>query len=204
MSLTILKVDSSARGEASTSRDLANHLVDTFKAKHQDVTAITRDVAVGLPLVDPSWIAANFTDADKRTDEHKAALALSDTLIGELKAADVVVIGVPVYNFGVPAALKAWVDLVCRARETFRYTEEGPEGLLKGKKAYLVYASTGVPLDSEVDFAGRYMRQMLGFVGITDVTVISAAEQLFREEEARTNARRQIEESVAGFETVAA
>ena len=183
---------------------LPNHLVDTFKAKHADATTITRDVADGLPVVNPAWIGANFTEADKRTDEHKAALALSDTLIGELKAADVVVIGVPVYNFGIPAALKAWVDLVCRARETFRYTEDGPEGLLKGKKAYLVYASTGVPLDSEVDFAGRYMRQMLSFVGITDVTVISAAEQLFREEEAREKARGQIAEAVNSFETVAA
>ena len=204
MSLTILKVDSSARGDGSTSRVLANHVVDTFKAKHADVTTITRDVSVGLPVVNPAWIGANFTEADKRTNEHKAQLALSDTLIGELRAADVIVIGVPVYNFGIPAALKAWVDLVCRARETFRYTEEGPEGLLTGKKAFLVYASTGVPLDSEVDFAGRYMRQMLSFVGITDVTVISAAEQLFREEEAREQARKQIEESVSNFETVAA
>ncbi|PTW58849.1 FMN-dependent NADH-azoreductase [Breoghania corrubedonensis] len=203
MSLTILKVDSSARSEGSTSRDLTNHLVDAFKAKHDDVTTISRDVAVGLPVVNQGWIAANFTDPAERTDEHKAALALSDTLIGELRAADAVVIGVPVYNFGVPAALKAWVDLVCRARETFRYTEAGPEGLLTGKKAYLVVSSAGVPVESEVDFATRYMRHMLAFVGITDVTVIAAGEQMFRVEEALEAARKQITVSVESFSRAA-
>ena len=104
-------------------------------------------------------------------------LAASDALVEELRGADVVVIGSPIYNFGVPAALKAWVDMIARARLTFRYTPEGPRGLLDGKKAYVVIASGGVPVDSPVDFATPYLRQALRFVGITDVDVI-AADQL--------------------------
>jgi FMN-dependent NADH-azoreductase len=99
-------------------------------------------------------------------------------LIAELEAADTIVIGVPLYNFGIPAALKAWIDLIARARRTFRYTEAGPEGLLKDKKAYLVVASGGVPVGSDYDFATGYLRHVLGFVGITDVTVIDAGQQM--------------------------
>lgn len=107
-------------------------------------------------------------------------LALSDTLVGELKSADTIVIGTPVYNFAVPAALKAWIDLVARARETFQYTEDGPVGLLQGKKAYVIIASGGTKVGSEIDFAGNYLKHVLGFIGITDVTIV-AADQLMME-----------------------
>ena len=103
--------------------------------------------------------------------------------MAELKAADVVVIGMPVYNFGIPAALKAWVDLIARARVTFRYAESGPEGLLTGKRAIVVAASGGTPVDSEIDFATPYLRHALGFVGITDVEVV-AADRLMLDPEA--------------------
>ncbi|MDJ0931464.1 NAD(P)H-dependent oxidoreductase [Breoghania sp.] len=199
MSLTILKVDSSARSEGSISRALTKHFVDAVKARRSDTKVISRDVAVDLPVVNESWISANFTDAD----EHKAALALSDTLIGELRAADAVVIGVPIYNFAIPAALKAWVDLVCRARETFRYTEAGQEGLLTGKKAYLIVTSGGVPVDSEVDLATRYMRHVLGVIGLNDVTVINAGEQLFKAEEVLKAAHDLIEETVEALRQTA-
>jgi FMN-dependent NADH-azoreductase len=102
----------------------------------------------------------------------------------------------PIYNFGIPAALKAWVDLIARARLTFRYTENGPVGLLKGKKAFLVVASGGVGVDSAVDFATPYMRQALRFVGITDVEVIAADRQSARGDEALSGARDQIERIV--------
>jgi len=120
-------------------------------------------------------------------------LAHSDELIAELEAADTIVIGVPVYNFAIPAALKAWVDQIARARRTFRYTETGPEGLLKGKKAYLVVASGGVPVGSDYDFATGYLRHVLGFVGITDVTVIEAGQQMM-DGEAVTRATAAIDE----------
>src|SRR3546814_698354 len=101
-------------------------------------------------------------------------LAGSEELIGEIEAADTIIITAPIYNFAIPASLKAWIDQVTRARRTFSYTEVGPEGLLRGKRAYIVFASGGVPLGSQVDFASGYLRHILGFIGITDVHVIAA------------------------------
>lgn len=174
---TVLKIDASARKDGSVTRQLTEELVTSLLQSNPDTKVLTRDVSAGLPFVDEAWIGANFTDAGERSAEQKLALALSDTLVGELKAADTIVIGVPVYNFGIPASLKAWVDLVARARETFRYSENGPVGLLDGKKAYILLASGGTPVGSDVDFASNYLKFILGFLGITDVTVI-AADQL--------------------------
>ena len=98
-------------------------------------------------------------------------------MIEELKSADTIVIGVPIYNFGIPARLKAWIDLVARAGVTFRYTEAGPQGLLENKRAIIATASGGVPVGSPADFATTYLKQVLAFIGITDVTII-AADQL--------------------------
>ena len=126
-----------------------------------EIELTRRDLSKGIPLVDEAWINANFTAEEDRTAQQREALAESDALVAELRAADVVVIGSPIYNFGVPAALKAWVDMIARARLTFRYTAEGPKGLLEGKKAYVVIASGGVPVDSSVDFATPYLRQAL-------------------------------------------
>jgi FMN-dependent NADH-azoreductase len=133
-------------------------------------------------LLTENWVGANFTDDADRSDDQKAALAASDEMIAELEAADTIVIGVPIYNFSIPAALKAWIDLIARARKTFRYTEAGPEGLLKGKKAYLVVTSGGVPVGSDYDFATGYLRHVLGFVGITDVNIIAADQQMMNGE----------------------
>jgi len=165
---TVLRVDASGRRGASVTRALTRAVVDALAARH------TRDVAPGLPVVDEGWIAANFTAPEQRSASQRARLAGSDALVAELQAADAIVIGVPIYNFGVPAALKAWVDQVARARLTFRYTDTGPVGLLTGKKAYLVVASGGVPVGSAADFATPYMRHVLGFLGIHDVEVIEA------------------------------
>jgi FMN-dependent NADH-azoreductase len=117
--------------------------------------------------------------------------------VDELKAAEVIVIGMPVYNFGIPAALKVWVDMVARARLTFRYTENGPEGLLKGKKVYLVVASGGVAVDSDVDFATPYMRHVLRFLGIDDIEVVTATQQNIRGDESISDAHAQIADLVA-------
>ncbi|MEH0069727.1 NAD(P)H-dependent oxidoreductase [Pannonibacter sp. Pt2-lr] len=174
MSKTILKIDASARKAGSATRDLTEKLVNGLAAKIAGAKTVTRDVAAGFPLVDEEWIGANFTDPAARTDAQKAKLALSDSLVAELKAADVIVIAAPVYNFGIPAALKSWIDLVARARETFQYTEAGPEGLLKGKKAYIVAASGGTPVGSSYDYATTYLRHVFGFLGISDVEVVAA------------------------------
>lgn len=170
MTKTLLRIDTSARRTGSVSRDLT----DAITAKLAPETIINRDLANPLPQIDETWVGANFTPADQRSDEQRAKLELSDTLIAELRAADTVVIGVPVYNFGIPTALKAWIDLIARAGETFRYTENGPEGMLKDKKAYIAMASGGVPVGSPVDYATTYLKQVLNFVGIADIEIIAA------------------------------
>lgn len=193
---TILKIDASARKAGSMTRELTDTLVTRLLDTHPSARVLTRDVSAGLPVVDEAWVGANFTDPAERSSEQKLKLALSDTLVAELKAADVLVIAAPVYNFGIPASLKAWVDLVARARETFRYTENGPEGLLKGKKAYVVVASGGVPVNSAVDFATPYLKQVLAFIGITDVTVIAADQLMMDGDAKRAAARAAIEAAV--------
>jgi FMN-dependent NADH-azoreductase len=172
--LNILEVSASGRRGDSISRKLTQDIVDALEIRFGDIKLASRDLSDGVPFVDEGWIAANFTPEEERTHEHVAALAESDALVKELQRADVVVIGAPIYNFGVPAVLKAWVDMIVRARLTFRYTAEGPEGLLKGKKAYIVVTSGGVPVDSPVDFATPYLRQVLQFVGISDIEIIAA------------------------------
>ena len=119
-------------------------------------------------------MVATNTPAEDRTAAQREKLAFSDTLVDELKAADIVVIGAPIHNFSVPASLKAWIDLVARVRLTFRYTENGPVGLLEGKKAYVLTPSGGVPVGSPVDFATPYLRHALAFIGIDDVEIIGA------------------------------
>lgn len=175
--MNVLEVSASGRRADSVSRMLTQEIVDALESRSGNVELTRRDLSKGIPLVDEQWINANFTAEEERSDEQRDVLAQSDSLVGELQAADVIVIGSPIYNFGIPAALKAWIDMIARARLTFRYTSTGPEGLLTGKKAYVVIASGGVPVDSAVDFATPYLRQALGFVGITDIEVV-AADQL--------------------------
>ena len=175
MKNTILHINSSGRNEGSVTRDISGQLVQQLQ--HREGLEINHvDLAEGLPFVDEQWIAANFTDPDERSDRQKAKLALSDSLVADLQEASHIVIASPIYNFSVPAVLKAWIDMVARARVTFRYTENGPEGLLKGKKAYLVIASGGVPLGSDMDYASTYLRHVMGFLGIDDVTLVNANE----------------------------
>ena len=189
----ILRIDASMRKTGSHSRTLTDQVIEQL-GKTRDIDIVTRDLANSdLSFVDENWIGANFTDPAERSDDQKAALARSDALVAELKAADTVVIGLPIYNFGIPAALKAWVDMIARARETFRYTENGPEGLLTGKSAILVVASGGTALGSEIDFASTYMKHVLGFVGIHDVTIIGADQLMAGEAETLAAARARIE-----------
>ncbi|WP_417525270.1 FMN-dependent NADH-azoreductase [Marinovum sp.] len=167
---TLLRVDASARKTGSATRVLTESLTETLAPTR----VITRDLAdTPLPQIDESWVGANFTPPADRTEAQKARLAQSDALVKELQEADTIVIGLPVYNFGVPAALKAWIDLVARAGVTFRYTAEGPEGLLTGKKVIVAFASGGVSLGSDYDFASNYLRHVLGFIGLTDVTFVT-------------------------------
>ena len=169
--MTLLRIDSSAATQGSVSRALTDRIIAALAPD----TVITRDLAkTPPPLITEDWINARALPEAERTPAQKAELEISDTLVAELAAADTIVIGLPIYNFAAPAALKAWVDLIARVGVTFRYTPNGPEGLLKGKRAILAMASGGTAAGSDIDFASGYMRHVLGFVGITDVTLISA------------------------------
>lgn len=174
MTSHILRVDGSARVEGSISRDLTDKIVARMGAE----TVTTRDLAQGVPLIDEAWIGANFTPADDRSPEQLEKLATSEAMVAEVKAADTIVIGVPIYNFSVPAAVKAWIDQIARAGLTFKYTETGPKGLLEGKRAIVVIASGGVKSGSEVDYATNYMRHVLGFIGITDIEIVAADQMM--------------------------
>jgi FMN-dependent NADH-azoreductase len=188
MTRRILQIDASARYEGSVTRELTTRIVKTLGG---DVT--TRDLNTAIPHVDETWVGANFTPAEARSDAQRATLALSDTLIGEIEAADVLVIGTPVYNFGIPASLKAWIDMIARAGVTFRYTENGPEGLLKGKRAIIALSTGGTPVGSEIDFASGYLRHILGFIGIDDVEVVAADRVMADADAAMAQATAQID-----------
>ena len=194
--LNILEISASGRHKGSVSRDLSENLVAALEDRYGAVRLKRRDLATGVPFVDEAWIEANFTPDEERSARHRETLAYSDELVNELKEADVLVLGVPVYNFSIPAALKAWIDMVARARLTFRYTENGHRGLLTGKKAYLVVATGGVPVGSAVDFATPYLRHALSFIGITDVEVIAADRLNSDRENSIDRARAQIAELV--------
>ncbi len=170
--MKILHIDASARKDDSVTRKLSAQLVSRLAGNHGQVTY--RDLSEGLPFVDEIKIAAYYAQPGARTDEQREAIALSDTIVSELKDNEILVLGVPVYNFSMPASFKAWADLAARVGETFRYTETGPVGLLENKKAYVVIASGGTKVDSKIDFLTPWLRHFLGFIGIKDVTVISA------------------------------
>lgn len=184
----ILRIDASARRQNSISRDLTDQIVEKLSPE----TVTTRDLAQGIALLDEAWIGANFTPAVDRTAEQAQTLAPSDALVAELKAADTLVIGLPIYNFGLPAALKAWIDQVARVGVTFRYTEAGPEGLLTGKRAIIALASGGTEAGSAIDFATGYIRHLLGFIGITDVTFVTADRMALDPEATLAGARQQV------------
>ncbi len=172
--MNILKIDSSGRTSGSVSRSLTEKIATKLCAAFPEAGVHQRDLSSGFSSVSEAWIAANFTPPESRTQSQKEVLQQSDELVAELASADVLVIGLPIYNFGLPASLKAWIDLICRAGETFRYTEEGPEGLLKNKRAVIAVASGGVPIGSPVDFATSHLTHVLNFIGITDVTYVGA------------------------------
>ncbi|WP_292286740.1 NAD(P)H-dependent oxidoreductase [Marivita sp.] len=170
MTNTVLRIDASARHDGSESRALTQRILDRLAPQ----SVIQRDLATAIPSLDADWLAASWTPEDQRSDAQREKLALSDSLIAELKAADTLVIGTPIYNFGIPAPLKAWIDQIARAGVTFRYTEAGPEGFMTGKRAIIAIASGGTQVGSDIDFASGYLRHILGFIGITDVQIVAA------------------------------
>ena len=185
--MKILRVDSSIKPEGAVSAMLCDKIIAKLGSSEVTVRA-----AQSAPMIDASWLGAVFTPADARSAEQAQIAAVSDQLIAEVMDADVLVIGVPVYNFNIPAGLKNWIDQIARAGVTFQYTDAGPEGLVKGKRAILAFSSDGTEAGSDYDFAQRYMSHILGFIGITDVTTITAQQMAFDKDGALAAAEEQI------------
>lgn len=191
--LNVLRVDASLNRESSVSRALAGK-VQTKLESLTSLNLVARDVADGISLIDSTWRDAMLTPPEERTAEDKETLAYSDALVAEVQAADLLLISTPIYNFSVTANLKAWIDNICRAGMTFKYTEHGPRGLLEGKKAIIVLASGGTGVHSEIDFAGRYLKQIMTFLNITDVSFVYADQmKKFDPAEKISTAEKQIE-----------
>lgn len=197
---TLLHVDSSPRTD-SVSRELTRSYVADWKKKNPTGTVMERNVALDpVPFVSEPWIHASHTDAAARTPEQKKTLELSDKLVDEFLAADEIVLGVPMWNFGVPAPFKAWIDQITRAGRTFQYTATGPKGLAKATKAIVVTArggayAPGTPF-SAFDQQEPYIRTILGFLGVPDVEVVHADQQNMGAENAAAG-RKAAKEHVA-------
>jgi len=187
----ILHLDSSILADNSITRSLTSELVSKLNPSQTTYHDLSQEQ---LPLLDGFTVGSFFTPAEHQSDEQKAINTVSDTLIAELNAADVLVIGAPMYNFTIPTQLKNYFDLVARAGLTFNYTETGPQGLLTGKKAYVVVSSGGDHRDQTSDFVTPYLRTILGFIGITDVEVITAAGTAMDKNAAVTSAQQSIGE----------
>lgn len=172
----ILIIDSAATGEASVSRKLTSEFAELLAARDPEARIVRRDIGANpVPHLTPATVPG--IRAVPETDEAQAARALSDELIAELKAADIVVIGAPMYNFGMASTLKSWFDHVLRAGLTFRYTPEGPEGLVKGKRAVVIETRGGLYSEGPgivMDSQEPHVRNLLGFIGIDDVTFVRA------------------------------
>ena len=173
--MKILQINSSARSAGANSTRLADAITARLKAANPAAVVELRDLAANPhPVLDEAAIGALFTPAEQRTPEQAARVALDDALIAQLQSADAIVLGVPMYNFGVPVQLKTWIDAIARAGVTFRYTENGPEGLVKGKKVYVALARGGIYRDTPADSQVPYLKGVLGFLGMTDVEFIYA------------------------------
>ncbi|WP_410217781.1 FMN-dependent NADH-azoreductase [Paracoccus sp. (in: a-proteobacteria)] len=170
----ILHLDTAITADASVSRQLTTDIVSRLRDANPDATVTYRDLNNGVLAIDTDWFHAVRVGTDAPTAGQQAQIDTSNTLLDEVRAADTLVIGLPVYNFSLPAQLKNWLDQIARAGVTFRYTAEGPEGLLKGKRAFVAYTAAGTPFGSDLDHASGYLRHMLGFLGITDVTFVPA------------------------------
>ena len=172
--MKILRLNSSFRGKDSMSFQLGNAIVDKIKRQNPKAEVIINDLVRNeIPHLNELHFTAFMTLSENHSDELREAISHSDKAIKELIAADVLVIDVPMYNFSIPSSLKAWIDHVVRAGITFKYTENGVEGLIKNKKVFLAIASGGVYSDGpmkDLDFTEKYLRNILGFIGITDIT----------------------------------
>ncbi len=175
----LLVINSSPNPDASVSRKLTEHFAESWQQAHPGSSVVTRDVGLTPPPhLDQAIIGAYYTSEDARSDEQKTLLSLSDSIIEEVRNADVIVIGSPMHNFGVTSGLKTWIDHLARVGETFNYSENGPVGTLGGRPVFVLTARGGAyskpsPVNA-MDSQEPYLKTTLGFVGLDDVTFIHA------------------------------
>jgi len=173
--MNLLQINTSPRASDSMSTKFASQIVETIKAQHDHVELDVLDLGkTAHSILDEMAIGAHFTPSDARTEAQNARVAVDDALIVQAQWADTIVIGVPMYNFGIPVQLKSWLDAIARAGVTFRYTDQGPEGLLTGKKVYLALARGGIYRDTPNDVQVPYLNMILGFLGMTDLNYVYA------------------------------
>lgn len=173
---TLLQINASINNDNGQSSRLANQFVAAFRARNPEAKIVVRNVAAAdaVPHLDAERFGAFITQPKERSAAQHTVIAYSDTLISELQQADVIVLGLPMYNFGVPSQLKAYFDHVARAGVTFKYTEKGPVGLITGKKVYVFAARGGLYAGTPMDTQTSYVRDFLRFLGMTDVEFVYA------------------------------
>jgi FMN-dependent NADH-azoreductase len=171
----VLKINSSLYSQDGQSSQLGAQFINALRERDPGLQLVERDLArEPIPHLDAARFQAFLTKPEERTPEQQAVTAYSDELIGELRDADVVVLGVPMYNYGIPTQLKAWFDHIARAGVTFKYTEQGPVGLLPGKKAFVFATRGGLYAGTPADHLAPHVRQFLGLLGIVDVEFVYA------------------------------
>ncbi|WP_025898364.1 FMN-dependent NADH-azoreductase [Sneathiella glossodoripedis] len=190
----ILQITSSILGDGSQSTAISKRVVDQLLSNHSDAKLVTRDLERNpVPHLDSERLASFNLGAEELNDVQREALNLSNSLIADVQDADIIVLGIPMYNFAIPSQLKSWFDYIARAGITFRYTESGPEGLLKGKKVYAIVTSGGFYKGTAQDGITPYLDTILGFLGLDDVEYIHA-EGLNIDDASRDRAAKQIED----------
>ncbi len=193
--MTVLHINSSARLKHSNTRIIGQYLVDALGEP-----VVSRDLAQhALPPISAEDLIAVHGSSDSQRASLQAQLTLSEQLIDELKSAETLVLGAPMYNFGIPASLKQWIDAICRAGVSFKYTEQGPVGLLNVRRAFIITATGGTPIGSEMDFASRYLEHICRFLGITEVFHIDASGSKGTPEQVIAQGKQQVDALVASL-----
>lgn len=195
--MKIWHIDSSGRNEESHSKRITQQFVNTLSNK-TEVEINPLNVGAGLPFLTDTMIQSYFTVDEERTEKQKSAIAVSNSIVKSAKEADVWVIGVPVYNFSMPASFKAFIDLLFRSKETFTYGEAGPVGLLENKQVFVVVTSGGTEIGSEVDFLTPWLKHCLNFIGVQNLKFIHADKYSPEKDEAITQQIEEMTNSLVG------
>lgn len=198
MTHQVLRIDSSARGAESNSNRITTYIWERLQAQGAEQISHHDLGSNPLPPMAAEDLVGVHGSSSEGRDSLRGHLALSEALIAEVKQADTLIIGAPLYNFGIPATLKQWVDYIARAGQTFRYTENGPQGLSGIRDAYVVVATGGTAVGSDWDHASAYLSTVLGFIGVENIHIVDAAGSKSAPEQVIERAQAQVDEIIAG------